>query len=205
MKLTWYGHSCFALENDECRIIFDPYKPGYVPGVDIPADIAADAVLCSHAHGDHNWSEGVKLSGREVKAQIKRVPTFHDEQGGKQRGNNLISVVEMDGMRIAHFGDLGHILSDEQVSEIGKLDVIMMPIGGYYTIDARQALENAKKFAPTVIVPMHYRGSGFGFKVLGTVEDYAELCGDAVYAESNEIVLENIKAPATVILRCPKK
>lgn len=205
MKLTWYGHSCFALDNGECRIIFDPYKPGSVPGVEFPEGLTADAVLCSHEHGDHGWSEGIRLSVREVKATITRLPTFHDHHGGKKRGSNLISVVEMNGMRIAHFGDLGHVLSDEQVAALGRLDVIMVPVGGFFTVDAKEARENVKKFAPAVVIPMHYRGEGFGYGVIGTVQGYTKLCDDVICVESNEIVLENIKAPATVVLRCPKK
>lgn len=201
MKLTWYGHSCFALDNGECRVIFDPYKPGSVPGIEMPEGLTADAVLCSHAHGDHCWNDGVKLSGRAVKADIMRLPTFHDHHGGAKRGGNLISVVEMDGIRAAHFGDIGHSLSDDQIKQLGRLDVIMIPVGGYYTVDAAEALEIVRKFAPAVVVPMHYRGEHFGYGVIGTVEEYAKLCDDVIRIDGSEIELDSIKAPATVIMK----
>ena len=106
MKITWCGHSCFLVETREGSAVLDPYAPGSVPGVSLPA-LTADAVLCSHGHRDHGYTEGVRLSGKPAAFSVKTIPCFHDDKGGSLRGENLIRVIEAEGLRIAHLGDLG--------------------------------------------------------------------------------------------------
>lgn len=203
MKLTWYGHSCFLLETAAGSLVFDPYAPGKVPGLRLPA-LRADKVICSHAHSDHNHSRAVTLSGRDFKGEIKSIPSFHDDSGGKLRGENKITLAEAEGLRIAHLGDLGHLLSGRQLASLGRVDLLMIPVGGFYTIDARTAKELTDALKPAVTVPMHYRGAGFGFKEIAAAEAYLSLCSDVKYFDTNTLELNAIPArPFTAALKCP--
>ena len=105
MKLTWYGHSCFLLESAEGSAVFDPYSPGSVPGLALP-ELRADAVICSHGHSDHNYARGVTLTGRIPAFGLRQLHVFHDGEGGKLRGENTVTLVEAEGLRVVHLGDL---------------------------------------------------------------------------------------------------
>ena len=126
MKLTWYGHSCFLLETAEGSVVFDPYAPGSVPGVELPRGLTADAVHCSHGHKDHGYAAGVTLSGRKPGFVLQSIPCFHDDRRGALRGENRITVLEAEGLRLAHLGDLGHALSPEQLAVLGRIDVLLI-------------------------------------------------------------------------------
>ncbi len=156
MKLIWHGHACFELRLSSGSAVFDPYCPGSVPGMSLP-ELNADAVICSHGHSDHNCSEAVKLSGRKPEFKVTQIPVFHDDQCGKLRGKNLCSIVEADGLRIAHLGDLGHPLSGDELRSFGRLDLLMIPVGGVYTINYQGARDLANMLGPKVVIPMHYR------------------------------------------------
>ena len=174
MKLIWHGHACFELISREGSIVFDPYAKNYITGLKLPL-LTADMVICSHQHKDHNAADCVELTGKGVTAKIEQLETFHDEVYGAKRGKNTVTVVEAEGLRIAHMGDLGHLLSPEQVLALGRIDVLLVPVGGYYTIDAAQAKEVAEQINPRVIIPMHYSGNGFGVKSISTEEPFLEL------------------------------
>ncbi len=205
MKLTWYGHSCFLLETAEGSVVFDPYAPGSVPGVELPPDLTADAVLCSHGHRDHGYAEGVRLSGREPRFRVKTLDCWHDEKQGALRGKNRIHVIEAEGRRIAHLGDLGHRLSPAQLTALGRIDLLLIPVGGHYTIDAKTADRVTRDVAAGLTVPMHYRGPGFGYSVIGPVEDYLALCDEVVHVDSSEMDPELIRGPVVIELKCPVK
>ena len=205
MKLTWYGHSCFLLETAEGSVVFDPYAPGSVPGLELPPDLTADAVLCSHTHRDHGYAEAVKLSGREPRFRVKTLDCWHDDRQGALRGKNRIHVIEAEGRRIAHLGDLGHRLSPAQLTALGRVDLLLVPVGGHYTIDAKTADRVTRDVAAGLTVPMHYRGPGFGYSVIGPVEDYLALCDEVVHVDSNEMDPELIRGPVVIELKCPVK
>ena len=198
MKLTWYGHSCFLLETAEGSAVFDPYAPGSVPGWLLPP-VTADAALCSHGHGDHNWAEGVTLTGREPRFRVEALHTWHDEAQGALRGDNTIHVVEAEGKRVAHLGDLGHELSPEQLRALGRVDVLMIPVGGFFTIDAATAQRVAKAIGAPVVIPMHYRGADFGYDKIGPVEDFLALRDDVLRLETNVVELDALTAPVTAV------
>ena len=200
MKLTWLGHACFQLDKDGYTVIFDPYKKGTVPGLSLPR-IEADMVLCSHDHADHNgMSEVIIKNGGNCPYKITKIATFHDDQQGKLRGMNIIHLLDDGTFRIAHMGDLGCQLTDEQAELLSNLDVCMIPVGGYYTINASQAKEIVRKINPRVVVPMHYRGESFGFDVLDPVDVYADLCDDIIIYDSNELMLSKEMPSQTAIL-----
>ena len=197
MKLTWYGHSCFKLESACGSVVFDPYAPGSVPGWVLP-DIEADEVICSHGHSDHNFAEGVRLTGGAFTGGIVRVHGFHDHHGGSRRGENTMTLIEADGVRAAHLGDIGCPLTDEQLAALGRVDVLMLPVGGYYTVGPEEAMGIVRALRPAITVPMHYRAGAFGYEVIGPVEPFLELAGSVKRIEGEyEISLSD--APATVV------
>ena len=173
MNITWLGHSCFILESEGFRALLDPYHE--VAGLpDIEAE--ADAVYCSHDHFDHAYTEKVRLtSGRTNPFSVTEIQTFHDDKGGALRGTNVIRKFAAGGVSVAHFGDLGHPLSAEQLAELGPCDAILIPVGGFYTIDAATAKAVADAVGAPVVVPMHYRSGPVGFDVLSTLEDFTGL------------------------------
>ena len=171
MHITWLGHSCFRVESRGYTAVLDPYADGSVEGL-LPVRETADLVLCSHEHGDHNARDLVTL--REGKAPVFRVETistYHDDQKGAKRGPNTIHILDDGVFRAAHAGDLGCALSGEELEKLKGLDVLMVPVGGYYTIDAAQARALVNAVKPRIVIPMHYRGQGFGFDVLAELED----------------------------------
>lgn len=201
MKITWCGHSCFLVETREGSAVLDPYAPGSVPGVSLPA-LTADAVLCSHGHRDHGYTEGVRLSGKPAAFSVKTIPCFHDDKGGSLRGENLIRVIEAEGLRIAHLGDLGHPLSEEQLSALGAPDVLLIPVGGHYTIGPETAAALAKAVGARITVPMHYRGAGFGYDVIGPVEEFTARMEKVHFSDSSAFDPAQ-EAEGVLVLRCP--
>ncbi len=177
MKLIWHGHACFELQCEDGSVVFDPYAPGSVRGLEL-APLRADSVICSHGHSDHNYAEGVALTGNAPRFKLTQIPTYHDGKLGALRGDNLCSVIETEGLRIAHLGDLGHMLSPEAAAELRPLDVLMLPVGGYYTICAQQAKEVALALDARIVIPMHYRSADAGLENVAYVDDFLALWND---------------------------
>jgi L-ascorbate metabolism protein UlaG (beta-lactamase superfamily) len=164
VKVMWHGHSCFELQGKSITVVTDPFK-----GIGIPEPKAdGDIVLCSHSHQDHNnakpvlGKEGRVLEGfvgsKELKGiTIKGVAAFHDEAAGSERGKNSIYVFNLDSVRFCHLGDLGHELSRSEIEEIGRVDVLFVPVGGYFTIGPETATKVCEQLKPKIAIPMHYR------------------------------------------------
>ena len=170
MKLTWLGHSCFLLEQDGYRIITDLYTG--VDGCPEPR-VSVHEVYCSHQHADHNAVDHAELLPKTKSPfTVQEVAAFHDDQNGALRGTNTIRIFEANGVRAAHLGDLGHPLSPEQIAAIGPLDAVMVPVGGFYTIDAAGAKQVCDALHPRCIIPMHYRHGSYGYPVISGVEDF---------------------------------
>lgn len=203
MLLTWLGHSCFRLDSADGSAVIDPYAPGYVPGLALPGDITADAVISSHAHADHDCAEAVTLTGRTPAFAVTQLDTFHDEVRGAKRGANRVTVIDAEGMRLVHLGDLGHELSAEALAALGEVDVLLLPVGGFYTVDAAAARRIADAVGARITVPMHYKGTSFGFDELDGVEAFTALSDNVVYAASNALTLPSEYNNVTLVLRCP--
>lgn len=204
MKLTWYGHSCFKAEFMGGSVVFDPYAPGKVPGLELP-QMEADMVICSHKHGDHYSPDSVHISGRSHQLAVEQIETFHDGCGGTLRGMNTVSVVSSDGIRLAHLGDLGHELSPAQLAALGRIDVLLIPVGGYYTIDAAQAKSVIGAVKPKITVPMHYRFKDRGLAPLAEIDDFLAAIGQelSIYSADSVIEIESETPPGIYLLRWP--
>ncbi len=205
INLTWFGQSTFIMSTgDGVKVLTDPVNPNMVK-VELSETI--DLVTVSHEHGDHNYVALAKgnptilrgLKGYEFAKvdtvfkgiHVYTVGSFHDNQGGSQRGKNAIFIFEMPGLKVVHLGDLGHILNESQVSAIGATDILMIPVGAGPTIDLQSAVEVIKQLRPRVVIPMHYSPANApagGFR-LGTVEDFIKVIGttfDVKYSGHSE-------------------
>jgi L-ascorbate metabolism protein UlaG (beta-lactamase superfamily) len=186
VRLTYYGHSAFLVEAaDGTRIIIDPYLSGAFGGsfAYAPIDEPADLVVATHEHDDHGAVAtipghprvSVHPVGETVGAvRVIGIPAAHDADGGKKRGLNTLIVVDDGQVRLAHMGDLGHELDPQTRDALGRVDVLLLPVGGTYTIDARQAARVVGSLAPRVVIPMHYKTSRVDMP-LAPVEDFLEL------------------------------
>lgn len=201
MTVTWYGHSCFKAEAEGYSIVMDPYEDNNVPG--LPAlCVSANQVLCSHEHGDHNYRDGVELAEGSGPNpwKISWIDTYHDDKKGELRGANRIHILDYHGIRLVHMGDLGCELTKEQIEEIGRPDALLIPVGGYYTIDAVKAKEISDVLGAVVTIPMHYRSETFGYPVIGTLEEYTKLCDDTVVCGGNSIQITKGMDKQTAVL-----
>jgi len=205
MKITYLGHSCFKFEKDGFALIVDPYKAGSVPGY-APLKEKANQVLSTHKHGDHfGWDE-VKLATTRADTPftVSFIETFHDDKNGTLRGFNNVIIVDVDGLRLVHMGDIGCMLEDEDLKKIKGCDVLLIPVGGFYTIDAAQAKAYVDKLDPKITIPMHYRGEGFGYDEIGTVDEFIKLF-DRVESAGSELELNGKPEGHKVIVMRGKK
>jgi L-ascorbate metabolism protein UlaG (beta-lactamase superfamily) len=187
VDLRYCGHSTFCLTSGGKTIVIDPFNDDI--GYPKPR-VAPDAIVISHEHFDHNnvglvqgtpkvlrglAQEGktwAALDERVGAVRITGVPTYHDAEQGAARGKNTVTIFEVEGMRVVHLGDLGHLLTDEQARAIGKVDVLMIPVGGHYTIGPAEADQVITQLKPRVVIPMHFKTEVNAGWPIGTLDDY---------------------------------
>jgi len=177
--IEWFGHSCFKISDMETSIVTDPFSEIGYP----TRQIEADYVMVSHSHYDHSNLDLVK-GYKEVfntpekksfgKNEIFGVETFHDDDKGKQRGKNIIFRLEMNLTSFVHLGDLGQFLTNAQVKKLRPVDVLFIPVGGIYTINAEKAFHVIEHIQPKIVIPMHYKTPHLNFD-LGFVDDFLKL------------------------------
>ncbi|OPY71575.1 MAG: metal-dependent hydrolase [Syntrophorhabdus sp. PtaU1.Bin002] len=177
MKIKWYGHAAFKITTDGgIRVIIDPYQSGAFGGALSYGKIAeeADIVLTSHDHDDHNYTGDIKGKHRQLDEEgvyeekgvrVEGIGCYHDATEGKERGKNLIFVIEADGLKVVHLGDLGHMLGPDTVKKVGQPDILLIPVGGFYTIDPEEASRVVADIGPRVTMPMHYRTARCTFPI----------------------------------------
>lgn len=166
MIITWLGHSCFKFQDkagsDGVTVITDPYSKEI--GLKLPIQ-EADLVTISHNHDDHNNLAGIKgnpfvidCSGEyDVKGIfVEGVDSYHDQAKGAERGGNIIYRLEVDDISVVHLGDLGHVLDDVQLEKLVGTDILLIPVGGHFTLDAKKAVEVISQIEPRIVIPMHY-------------------------------------------------
>ncbi len=183
MKIKYLGHSAFALTSEGgTRIVLDPFDTGAYDGAIgyPPVNEIAEIVLVSHSHADHAFAEAVKGNPKVISSvgstsvgevKITGVGTFHDDTRGSQRGRNVVFTIETDGLTLTHLGDLGHLLSEREAAEIGTPDILLVPVGGFFTIDASTAWKIVDSLKPRIVIPMHYKTECCGFSI-APVEDF---------------------------------
>jgi L-ascorbate metabolism protein UlaG (beta-lactamase superfamily) len=200
MNVKYLGHAAFELTSEGgTTVVFDPYESGSYDGALRYGPITGsyDLAVISHEHPDH--CDGcVKADAKHVVdgpgefdflgLRVEAKPTFHDESEGGERGGNLISVVEIDGMRVAHLGDLGHALDDEQLETIRGVDLLLIPVGGFFTIDARAAADIVWKTGPKVVVPMHFKTGKVDFPI-APVDQFTSLMDNVEKAGGSAFTL----------------
>jgi len=186
MTIEYLGHASFLLTTAAgTRIVTDPFDPAKYEDGSFryrAFDGSADIVTLSHDHRDHNGAQTVggspiiiKGNGKFLAKEVEflGVGTWHDDERGAKRGGNTVFIMSVDGLRIAHMGDLGHVLTADQAAQIGNVDVALIPVGGFYTIDAAQAWEVANQIDAQVIIPMHFLTEKCDFPIAG-VEAFIE-------------------------------
>jgi len=207
MKIKWYGHSSFLITSKEgTKIIIDPYEPqGYDGAIGYGSinDIA-DIVITTHDHADHGYIQGLKgkpeVVNKEGEIKIKGITfkgtkAYHDTEKGSQRGSIVIFKFEIDGITICHLGDLGHILDDKQITEIKPIDILLIPVGGFFTIDSKVATKLIEKLAPKITIPMHYKTAKCGFP-LSYIDEFLKDKKNVKKAGTSEIEIAKTSLPA---------
>ena len=199
MKIQWLGHSSFKLEESTgTSIVTDPFEESVV-GFPMPK-VNANAVTISHKHSDHNVVSKVggnpividELGGFEVEGiHIQSFQSYHDHHMGTKRGDNLIFKFRMDGVEVCHLGDIGEECNIRVVETIMPVNILLIPVGGKYTIDAVEAKEYVDKIMPDIVIPMHYRTKD-SIMDIDKVSDFIDLFPeeDVVYAESDSVELD---------------
>ncbi|MBM3306864.1 MAG: MBL fold metallo-hydrolase [Candidatus Eisenbacteria bacterium] len=188
MRITWLGHASFLIETaDGTRVITDPFEAGSYEGAVgyEPICERADIVTVSHEHADHN-AVGCVTGGPEIVREagertvrgvtVRGVPSYHDDSRGRERGANTMFVIEADGLRVAHLGDLGHQLSADEAKAVGRVDVLLAPVGGHFTIGPEDAKRVVERLGARVVIPMHYKTDVLGFPIR-PVDDFLKLMG----------------------------
>jgi len=163
MEITWLGHSCFRIRGKEATVITDPYDKSLGYSLGKPT---ANIVTLSHHHPDHDHVASVSGKPKIVDGPgeyeisnvlITGIATFHDGQKGRSKGKNTAYLIEIDDVTVCHLGDLGHVLSPEQVEEMSDVDILLTPVGGVSTINAAAAAETVSLVQPKIVVPMHFK------------------------------------------------
>jgi len=198
MQITWLGHSAFRLQGkgatDAVSIITDPYNGDKV-GLKLPR-IEADIVTISHDHEDHNNLAGVKgepfvIRGAgeyEIKSvYIDGIHSFHDAEKGGKRGDNIMYRFDIEDISVAHLGDLGHELDDKQLERLEGTDILLIPVGGIFTIDAQKAVSVINQIEPRIVIPMHYKVPGLKIDLNGVDQFLKALAVKPRYEEKLKI------------------
>ena len=173
-EITYIGHSCFVLAYESQRIVLDPYEDGSVPGLK-NVRLEAEFVYCSHFHHDHGFTAGVTIKPAAPAFELEELETDHDDAGGAKRGKNTVRIFRFGSLRVAHLGDLGRLPTDGEYEKLSGVDCLLIPVGGFFTIDAAAAKEIVDRVKPRVTVPMHYRSQYGGFDVIAPLEDFIGL------------------------------
>jgi len=197
MQISYFGHSSFKIKTKTAVLVTDPYS--LKVGFKMPK-VEAEIVTVSHDHFDHNFVKAVKgrpfIINGPGEYEIKEVgvhglATYHDTKEGKERGNNTVYLITAEDLTICHLGDLGHQLSAKMVEEMGEIDVLLIPVGGQFTIGPKRAVEVITQVEPRIVIPMHYRTKRHqaeGFSKLLPIEAFLKQIG-VEYKKEEKLVV----------------
>jgi L-ascorbate metabolism protein UlaG (beta-lactamase superfamily) len=206
MEITYLGHASFRIKGKTTTVVTDPYAPDFI-GLKFPKHVTADIVTVSHDHADHNavgQIEGTPYvvhgpGEYEIKGVgIMGIPSYHDTEQGAKRGKNTIYRIEIDGLSIVHLGDLGHTLSAAEVDNLDGVDILMIPVGGFYTIDAAAAVSVINEIEPSIVLPMHYGRADLSEKIksnLATRETFLKEIGKEDVVPQPKLMITKDKLP----------
>ncbi len=206
MELQWLGHACFRITHRGYSVVIDPYNADYCAGYP-SLKTHADMILVSHEHYGHNYREGVRLSGRQESDcpfKITKLRVDHDSVGGIMRGTCLIHILEADGLKVAHMGDIGTQLNGGEISRLFGADAIMVTAGSCTGLPSQEVWRMTEELFPKAIVPMHYRFGNFGPRRLEHIENlinYFEAPEMIHYYESDTIVIDGDTEPQVAVLK----
>lgn len=196
MDIYWFGQACFKLKGKGATVVIDPFYPEFT-GLKLPKEVVGEVVVCSHEHQDHSNCNAI-LTPQGGKPMIFKdpgeyevggvvisgIPSFHDDSQGSERGKNIIFHLMFDGLDIVHLGDLGQSkLTEDQVAEVGETDILLIPVGGTYTIDAKVASDIVSQLEPKIIIPMHFKIEGLKFPLEGVENFLKEMGAEGVVAQ----------------------
>ena len=204
MIITWQGQSCFKIQDkvgsEGITLVTDPFDKSL--GLKVP-NFEADIVTVSHDHYDHNNVAAFRGTPKVIKnageydikgVMIEGVLSYHDASQGKERGNNIIYRIEMDDITICHLGDLGHVLDNKQLERLEGIDILLVPVGGKYTLDAKLAVEVISQIEPRIVIPMHYKTKDMKIDIDGVDKFIKELGIEATYEEKLKINKKDLPA-----------
>lgn len=213
MDITYLGHSCFKLRGKTGTVVTDPFDKSV--GLPIPK-VSADIVTISHHHHDHDNCSIVGETARKkhpfvidspgeyelFDISIFGIPSFHDNESGERRGGNMISIIHLDGVNVVHLGDLGHELSDRELERLGVVDVLLLPVGGSFTVDAKEANRLVEAIEPSVVIPMHYRTEkhSSAFSSLLPVDDFLKEMGKEGIESQDRLTVTAGSLPSEMVI-----
>jgi len=204
MRIDWKGHACFLIQTGGKKLLTDPFNTdlGYPPLKE-----SADIVTVSHEHWDHNATASVAGKPQIVRGEgfhrfddllIEGLKTFHDKSLGQERGPNTVFKINSEGLSLVHLGDLGE-WSQALIDKLGKVDILLIPVGGVYTIDAQEAFALAQEIKPSILIPMHYATPHLSFE-LDPLENFTQRFDKVIYKKQLEITRETLPLEMQIVV-----
>ena len=194
-ELIYLGHASFLIKSKEYQIVIDPYENGSVPNLKFPKVEPVDAVIASHSHADHSAYHLVKIKEdpKRVSAKMLRVP--HDHENGAKRGLNLIHILDVDGYKVIHMGDIGCVIEAKALEPLKNADVLLAPINGFYTINPSELKQIVDIVNPRIVIPMHYHMEEYnsGYPDGNMIEEFKKLFPEHQYIDGEELDLDKYK------------
>ena len=204
IRIDFLGHACFKVSFENRSVVFDPYENGSVPGLKLPEPLGAGRVYCSHEHGDHNARHLIhETDPLHDPFEVSFLMVPHDDANGALRGMNRITIVKLGACRIIHMGDIGRLPTEEEYEQLCDADVMMIPAGGHYTIDAKQAAEIIARAKPKLAILMHFRKGQTGYDVIADIADVRKAFDSLREYEESSICFDEADVPKGVITLTP--
>lgn len=199
ITIEYYGHSCFRIVCDNDSVVLDPYENGSVPGWQLPADLKAHRTFCSHEHADHNAAHLIQKEDGDENINVSSFTVPHDDAYGTKRGMTKVTVIKAGKCSIVHMGDYGRLPTEDEYAALRGTDVMMIPVGGYFTIDAAQAAEIIDHIQPKLTILMHYRDGLYGYSETEDIKNMKKIFPGLVRMKEGSLTFEDVSVPHGII------